>query len=397
MRAAIVGRRAVFVAVAASLVVSSPIFAQTGERVMESGRTPRKVVFPFIGAAIGGLASLVYFAGGPGRSPHGACSKQICVGTVTLVSGALVGWLVGKEKDELHQLRYRGGRALKPAPSSLTLTGEPQFLTVNDSVGAAYGVGGVQLFSTKGKPDLIGVRAPGLLNVTEASLVTAEQRFALTASGGLYRFPLGQGLGSRLRPAPAGTVSAYKMEYLVGSGTRIERVPANAENEAPSWPGLRLDDTVRAIKPDAKGNIWALTSSSLYALRPESDSFSVVGRIPLPSGARRLDVQGSMLAVALGDSGVRFFDVAEPAQPKTITEWRGTAFVYDVALDNGVAYVASGIDGLARITIGSTPRLDGLARELGFIVAVSARAPDIWVLDRSGAAVVRKVSMSDMK
>ena len=116
MRAAIVGRRAVHVAVAASLVVTSPMFAQTGECVMESGRTPRRVVFPFIGAAVGGLASLVYFAGGSGRTPPGACSKPLCVGTVTLVSGALVGWLVGKEKDELHQLRYRGGSALKPAP-----------------------------------------------------------------------------------------------------------------------------------------------------------------------------------------------------------------------------------------------------------------------------------------
>jgi hypothetical protein len=264
-------------------------------------------------------------------------------------------------------------------------------------VGAAYGVGGVQLFSARGRPDLIGVRAPGLQNVTEASLVTAEQRFALTASGGLYKFPLAQGLGSRLRPAPAGTVTAYKMEYLLGSGTRVERVPANAEAEAATWPGLALDDTVRSIRPDERGNIWALTTSSLYSLRPESDSFAVVGRIPLPSGARRIDVQGSTLAVALGDSGVRFIDVTEPAQPRTISEWRGTAFVYDVALDNGVAFVAAGIDGLAKITIGATPRLDGLARELGFVVAVVARAPDVWVLDRSGSAVVRKIMMSDMK
>jgi hypothetical protein len=392
-----VGRRAIFSALAAALVVSSPVFAQTGERVMEEGRTPRRVVLPFVGAAIGGLASLVYFAGGSGRNPGGACSDAVCVGTVTLVSGALVGWLVGKEKDELHELRYRGGRALRPSTSSLTLSGEPVFLTLDDSVGAAYGVGGVQLFSARGRPDLIGVRAPGLQNVTEASLVTAEQRFALTASGGLYKFPLAQGLGSRLRPAPAGTVTAYKMEYLLGSGTRVERVPANAEAEAATWPGLALDDTVRSIRPDERGNIWALTTSSLYSLRPESDSFAVVGRIPLPSGARRIDVQGSTLAVALGDSGVRFIDVTEPAQPRTISEWRGTAFVYDVALDNGVAFVAAGIDGLAKITIGATPRLDGLARELGFVVAVVARAPDVWVLDRSGSAVVRKIMMSDMK
>ena len=103
------------------------------------------------------------------------------------------------------------------------------------------------------------------------------------------------------------------------------------------------------------------------------------------------------MAVALGDSGVRFLDVTDPSAPKTINEWHGTAFVYDVAVDKGVAYVASGIDGLAKLTVGQTIRLDGLARELGFVVAVTSRAPDIWVLDRSGSAVVRKVQMSDMK
>jgi hypothetical protein len=394
MRAATMGRRTILVAAAVSLV-ATPVIAQTGERVMETGRTPRKVVLPFVGAAIGGLASIVYFAGT--RNPPGACSGPACVGAVSLVSGAFVGWLVGKEKDELHQLRYRGGRALRPQSASLTLSGEPVSLTVDDTVAAAYGVGGVQLFSTRARPELIGTRAGGLLNVTEASLVTAEQRFALTASGGLYKFPLGPGLGSRLRPAPAGTVTAHASEYLVGSGIRVERVDAKAEAEKATWPGLSLDDSVRAVKVDAKGTIWALTSSSLYALRTEADSFAVVGRVPLPSGARRLDMSGNLLAVALGDSGVRFLDITETAQPRTISEWRGTAYVYDVAVSEGVAFVAAGIDGLARITVGATPRLDGLARELGFIVAVAAKGTDLWVLDRSGSAVVRKVNQNDMK
>lgn len=394
MRALVLGRRALMVCAAASLL-SSDMLAQTGERVMESGRKPRKVVFPFIGAGVGALASLVYFAGT--RNPPGACSQPTCVGAVTLASGAFVGWLVGKEKDELHALRYKGGRPLTPKASSLSLNGEPVFLTVDDSVGAAYGVGGVQLFSAKGAPNLIAVRAPALLNVTEASLGTAEQRFALTASGGLYRFPLTQGLGVKLRPPPAATVTTTKTEFLVGSGLRVERVPATADTENAQWPGIALDDSVRAIKPDARGTIWALTSSSLYALHPAADSFTVVGRVPLPNGARRLDVQGNMLAVALGDSGVRFLDVTDASRPSTITEWRGTPFAYDVAINDGVAYVAAGIDGLAKITIGAQPRLDGLARELGFIVGVAARAPEIWVLDRSGSAVVRKVLMSDLK
>jgi hypothetical protein len=393
MNAVIAGRRAVLLGVVASMI-ATPMLAQTGERVMETGRTPRRYVLPIVGAAIGGLASMVYFAGT--RNPPGACSKPTCVGAVTLASGALVGWLVGKEKDELHALRYRGGRALSPSSSSLTLTGEPLMLTVDDTIAAAYGVGGVQLFSTASKPELIGVRAPGLLNVTEASLVTAEQRFALTASGGLYKFPIGQGLGSKLRPSPAGTVTAYKSDYLLGTGLRVERIPANTEAEAASFPGVTLDDTVRAIRVDEKSTTWALTSSSLYALRNEADSFAVVGRVPLPSGARRLDVHNGVMAVALGDSGVRFLDVSEPSQPKTIAEWRGTSYVYDVAVYEGVAYVAAGIDGLARVTIGTAPRLDGLARELGFVVSVAVRAPDVWVLDRSGSAVVRHMTISEL-
>jgi hypothetical protein len=104
-----------------------------------------------------------------------------------------------------------------------------------------------------------------------------------------------------------------------------------------------------------------------------------------------------MLAVALGDSGVRFLDVTDAAQPKTLTEWRGTAYAYDVALKDRVAYVAAGIDGLAKLTVlQSAPRLDGLARELGFIVSVTAKGDDLWVLDRSGSAVVRHISAKEL-
>jgi hypothetical protein len=320
------------------------------------------------------------------------------VAVASLGSGAFVGWLVGKEKDELHALRYRGGRALRPDAVSITMSGEPTNLTVSDSIVAAYGVGGVQLVTADSRPKLIGVRAPGLLGVSDAALVTSQAQFALTASGGLYRFPIGPGQGVRLRPPPAAAVTANAGEYFIGSGVRIERVNAASTTESATWPGLALDDSVRAIRTDPRGVVWAVTSGSLYALRTEADSFSVVSRTGLPVGARKVDVQGNLAAVALGDSGIRFFDVAEPAQPKHLTDWRGTPFAYDVALNDSKAYVAAGIDGMAVLTLdGSTARLDGLARELGFIVSVAARAPFVWVLDRSGSAVVRRVPMNDIK
>ena len=40
------------------------------------------------------------------------------------------------------------------------------------------------------------------------------------------------------------------------------------------------------------------------------------------------------------------------------------------------------------------PVKEGIARELGFIVSVEASAPWLWVLDRSGAAILKRIPIN---
>ena len=387
-------RRRIVMAAACSVVLVSQLEGQGGERVMEAHHTPKRYIYPFIGAAIGGAMSLVYFWSGP-RTLPGTCAGPTCVAVATLGAGAFVGWLVGREKDELHELRYRGGVPLRPTAMSVDLSGEPMFLIASDSIVAALGAGGVQLVRNAAKPQAMVTRATGLRGISDALIVNDE--LALTAAGGLYKFPLMAGLGLQLRAAPTAAIGVLGGDYIVAAGTRIERIRRDASDLGASWPGVTLSDTVRAIKVDSRGVIWAVTASELLALRPSMDSLSVISRVPMPKGAQRVDVDGSLAAVALGDSGVKFVNVADPEHPSVITGWTGIRFAHDVALAGGKAFVAAGIDGVARVSLknGTTPVLEGLMRELGFIVAVEASGQYIWVLDRSGTAILKRFSIKD--
>ncbi|HKS07065.1 MAG TPA: hypothetical protein VJR92_12180 [Gemmatimonadaceae bacterium] len=387
-----VARRAILAASLAVVAVAPQALAQ-GDRVMETGRTPRRYIYPFIGAAVGGLASLVYFWSGP-RSLPGACASGTCVAAMSLGSGAFVGWLVGRERDQLHALRYRGGIALYPNSVGVNLTGDPMLLTVNDSIIAASGNGGVQLVAnTRSDPKVLATRGAGLRGINDAAMVASASELVLTSTGGVYRFPLLTGMGVQVRGAPAAAVVVLGTDYVVASGNRVERIPRSVTEMGATYRGVTLGDSVRALELDSRGVVWAVTANQLYSLKTDFDSLSVAGSLALPRGAQRLAVEGNLAAVALGDSGLRFVNVADAAAPATIADWHGTKFVYDVALLKGIAYTASGIDGMAKVSLrnGTQPMQEGLARELGFIVSIAAANDMLWVLDRSGTAVLRRL------
>jgi hypothetical protein len=389
------GRRVLVASSFAMLALSPQLEAQTGQTVLEGHRTPRRRIYPFIGAGIAGLASLVYYWSGP-RSLPGVCSGTVCPAVASVAGGAFVGWLVGREKDQLHALRYRGGLPLRPIATDVDLAGDPMVLTAADSLVVAVGGGGAQIVVNGVKPRLLATRAPGLRQLSDAVLSPATSELALTASGGMYRFPMLTGQGVQLRAPPTAAVVAFGKDYVVAAGQRVERVPRTA-SDIGTWPGIALPDSVRALQVDVRGIVWALTETELVALRPALDSLTIVGRTPMPPGsAQRLDIDGSMIAVALGDSGVRFVNVADPAAPKAIVDFKDVRFAHDVALANGFAFVAAGIDGLIKVSLknGTIPVKEGIARELGFIVSVEASAPYLWVLDRSGSAILKRIPIN---
>lgn len=374
-------------------LTSLPVGAQQqAERVMETNRTPRRYVLPWVGAAVGGAASLIYFWSGP-RSLPGTCSQPMCVGLVSLGGGAFVGWLVGREKDQLHELRYRGAMPIRPSNTmDISLSGDPVQLTVGGGMVAASGTGGVHLISGDNELRVVETKAAGLRGVSDAVLVQAENTLGLTASGGLYKFPLAAGNGTHLRGAPATAVAALGNDFVVASGNRVERITRSA-NDVAQWPGITLNDSVRAVKVDVgRGLVWAVTATNLIALQPAADSFTVVSRTAIPRGSTtKLDVAGSVAAIALGDSGVRFISVSNPSQPQHVTDWRDTRYVHDVALAGGKIFVAAAIDGVVVLSLnGDALTHHGLMRELGLVVSVEADERYVYVLDRSGTSAVMR-------
>jgi hypothetical protein len=391
-----VARRSIGGACLAAVAVASSLDAQAAtQTVMEGKRTPRRIVYPFIGAAVGGLASLVYFWSGP-RTLPGTCSGSVCVATASLGGGALIGWLVGREKDQLHELRYRGGMPLRPSYLEVDLAGDPMVLSAADSLVVALGGGGAQIVRNGDRPRLLATRAAGLRQMSDAILLPQANELILTANG-LYRFPMLSGQGVSLRAAPASAVVALGNDYVVGAGRRVERVPRTA-SDLGTWPGISLPDSIRALQADPRGMVWALTETEVVGLRPALDSMTIVSRFEVPRGTgQRLDLDGDMLAIALGDSGVRLVSVESPERPDVIADFRDVRFAHDVALRGSTVFVAGGIDGLIKVSMRDRTTLvkEGIARELGFIVSVEAAGDHLWVLDRSSAtAILKRVAIN---
>ncbi len=356
----------------------------------QHGRIPRAQILPFVGIAVAGAVSSIAYVQKP-RSLKSACSSATCIAGTSMAAGGFVGWLVGREKDELHALRYRGGRPLYPSTHSVTLSGDPLAIAADGRIVAAGGLGGVHVVSSNERR---ATRAAGLRGIADVAVSENEQLLGLVASGGAYRFPLMDGQGLLLRGGTGGSaIVASGNEFLVAVGHRVERIPRGAEDAKPSWPGVAVPDTIRAIRLDGRGTAWGVSTESLFAMANEGDSLRIVSTTPLPRGARRLAIDGNTLAVALGDSGLALFDIADPAAPGRGAHWTGTRFAYDVALAGDRAFIAAGIDGMALVSLaGPTPQLVGLARDLGFIVSVAVAGDNVWVLDRSGTATLRRMN-----
>jgi hypothetical protein len=141
-----------------------------------------------------------------------------------------------------------------------------------------------------------------------------------------------------------------------------------------------------------RGVLWALVDSSLVALRPAGDSLELVSRTPAGGRGLRLSLLDKRVAVALGERGVALFDAADPASPKEVGRWTGARFAYDVSLAWRRLYVASGVEGVYVLDTGDGLKVEGLARELGFAVALASEGGYTFVLDRTTNSLRRFAS-----
>lgn len=377
-------KRAVLLIALAAITLAPVLEAQQPE---QGGRFPRRYLFSILGAAIGTAIGGSYIAF-QGQQQPGNCGEPSCVVTVTVIAGSLLGYMIGREFDELHSLRYRGGAPLDPQSISAGLSGDATVLSVEDDRIAVGGSAGVQMFrSTPTALRAEGRRAAGVRGIAALDLAQPGA-MALGSVTGLYLFPPREGPGTLVRPGEIGATVTTVDRVFLGSGSKVESAPLSADT-ARQWPGVDLGARVRDLEVDlARNLLWALTDSALVALRIAGDSLERVAALPLTQG-RALAVEQSRIAVALGEQGVKLFDSEDPAALREVGEWVGARFAYDVSLAGTRMFVAAGPEGLYVLDMSGDLTVVGLARDLGFAAAVASFGQFTYLLDRSTNSVRR--------
>lgn len=373
---------------AALIAATIAPLASTADAQNRDGRFPRRYLFSIIGAAVGTAVGGSYIAF-QGQSQPGNCGQPSCVVAVTISAGALLGYMIGREFDELHALRYRGGAPLNPKSIAAGLTGDPTVLSVENDLIAVGGTAGVQMFrSTAEQLRAEGRRAAGVRGISALD-VAQPGALALGSVTGLYLFPPREGPGTLVRPGEIGATAATVDRVFIGSGTIVESAPLSADT-ARQWPGVDVGARVRDLEVDlARNLVWAVTDSGVVALGISGDSLTVAGRFQIGIRGRALALEDTRIAVALGEQGVRLLDAADPAAVRQVAEWTGSRFAYDVSLAGTRMFVAAGPEGLYVLDVSGEPTVLGLARELGFAAAVASFGPFTYILDRSTNSVRR--------
>jgi hypothetical protein len=380
--------RRLVLSLALAATTVGPLAADALAQDQGRGRFPRKYLFSLIGAAVGTAIGGSYIAF-QGQSQPGNCGDPNCVVAVTVSAGALIGYMIGREFDELHALRYRGGAPLNPQSVSAGLSGDPTLLTVEDDLIAVGGSAGVQFFrSTPNQLRADGRRAAGVRGIAALDLAQPGA-MALGSVTGLYLFPPREGPGALVRPGEIGATVTTVDRVFIGGGSRVESAPLSADTSR-TWPGVDVGSRVRDLEVDlARNLVWAVTDSALVALRIVGDSLESVSSTHLDARPRTLALEGNRLAVTFGEQGVRLFDATEPTAPRQTAVWEGARFSYDVSLAGTRMFVAAGPEGLYVLDISADPVVIGLARELGFAAAVASFGPFTYILDRSTNSVRR--------
>lgn len=365
--------------------------AQSQDRAPKAGqRIARRYLFAAVGFTAGAALAAAYSATERPNTPVGSCYSQKCVATVALVTSTLVGYMVGREFDQLYALRYRGGAPLHPDVTSISLLGEPSLLSTRDSTVAVAGLGGVQLFTSAQTLRASGRRAATLRGIEALDLAPRGDALAVGAGTGFYLYPRQQGPGTLVREGRTSAVATATERVYFATGTRIESAPVTADTTR-AWPGLDVGRTVNfLLVDDSRALVWALADSVLLVLRPAGDSLELLGRHALPAPGRRLSVLGTRVAVAMGEGGVILLDAADPLSLSERSRWAVGRYVYDVSLVPSRLYAAAGVEGVYVLgTEGDRLTTIGLARELGFAVALASRGGYTFVVDRATTSLRR--------
>lgn len=369
--------------------VSTRLPAQTD---VAPQRTSRTKIFTIVGAVLGSLAGLAVRSGSASKGGHG-CLGVPCVVIGSTAIGAGIGYAVGHESDRTYNSRFRGVAPLRLSSVNAELEGDPLALSAGDELVAVGGSAGVELFPEDGPMTTASLRARGINSIMVVALARPTGWLAVGSPAGLYMFPPQVGSGALVRPGDVAAIVGGMGHIYVAVDDRIEIVPLS-DDTTRTWPGITVTSPVHALEIDsARSVVWATTDHDLIAFRMDGDSLARIGAAPLESVGLRLAQSGDTIAVALGERGVRLFDVRDPAAPRAIASWTIAHFAYDVAIDKQRLFVAAGPEGVYVIDLTSSPmRTIGLARDMGFATALASHRGYTYILDRRSVVLRRVLS-----
>ncbi len=353
--------------------------------------TSRTKIFTILGAVLGGVAGLAVSKGSQANGRHG-CLGAPCVFVGSILIGAGVGFAFGHESDRAYFSHFRGVAPLHPFSTNAALEGDPVALAADDTSIVVGGSEGVQVFNVTGSLEAALLRARGLNGITTVGL-SPNGWLAVGSPAGLYMFPPRAGPGALVRSGSVADVVSGPRHVYVAVNDRIEIAPL-ADDTTRDWPGVTVESPVHGLALDsARSLLWATTDRDLIAFRVGADSLIRVGAAPLDAVGLRIALCGDTIAVALGEHGVRVFDVSNPAAPRVIASWAIAHFAYDVAIDKQRLFVAAGPEGVYVVDMrGSPMHTIGLAREMGFATALASRRGYTYILDRRNVVLRRVLS-----
>jgi hypothetical protein len=362
-------------ATTAVLAAAAPPARGQGDTVyMEKGRTPRAKSMAVVGAIVGlGLGLAI----GSSQKP-----PAYSIAGAGLLLGGLGGFLLGKQYDEIHAVQFRGVRPLTVRSVEIDVTGDPIALSAGDSTVDVGTTEGVQTFFSSNSLLPGDLRARGLIGITTVAVTPHTQWLTVGTGSGLYLFPPRRGRGVLVHSGAVAAVVATGGRVISASGGRVIVTPVNADSEL-VWPGVTLTAPVRALALDsARAIVWAATDDSLFALRLGSDSLTRLAAVKIEGGARKIAAAGTRVAVAVGERGVRMFDVTDAAHPVAGHAWTVARFAYDVSLAGDRMFVAAGPDGVYVVDLKQSALLTiGVARDLGFAAAIVSADGYTYLLD----------------
>ncbi|MBA4073076.1 MAG: hypothetical protein C0497_14765, partial [Gemmatimonas sp.] len=231
-------------------------------------------------------------------------------------------------------------------------------------------------------------RATGIRGVRGVEI--GADAVTVAASTGLYEFATDSAMGVRVRDGDIAAVAMLGGRRVVGVGDRVELAPARGAADT-AWRAREAGAPVRAMTADARsGVLWVATDSALLAFTMSGDTLVPRSSARLRGGARSVRTDGTRVVVAAGERGLWLFDTDSGTTARERFIWTGARFAYDALITRERLYVAGGGEGLfvldARAARGTVL---GLARQVGFAVALGEQGDYTYVLDRAAPAVHR--------